>query len=1414
MQLLTALATATMGQTLVRSASTSYSTTATNSLETDAGSNTTSPVLRAAVSSELKAWNRTVHGPDTKTNCAIFAQGVADQYNPGGFCPAAALRPVAEETKARYTVIAGGGDGAGMSARVTIASLSAFYGCDATYFDPNEKGPNQHARIVQVALSTDKSTRDAQLERLRSSIDQKDFEIVCEKWPETDSRHLRDGRNGEREQQGVLFHAVIRPKESSVFKETAKKVGAIISTFNIQEKRRNLSESNYHPAVIFGVSKDQIICKSFKGDSIPEVFTFLKELKVVDLFFHGREATNTGPQLLSMHPMTEVVATSLEGDTQLEEIILKHNGEINNIKSLRLLLSNNDTFKDFISWKESESSVALFDVLNNFSDTAIITKYIAFCVWKGESVVDVLRRVFVPDRVGQNGSFIAEGPAFIVIKEGSGKVFIARDPQGQRPGNLEVARDKNGDIIAYKLGSIPGIKTPLDEQQNFKWEMLDLPLGQICELSPVKENGKTVKFEFKGYDPIEKTDLETSKEDLTVDCSSRTDLAPSQRLDKSAMDLAVKVAMGDQSLSGTDPKLCTAGITNTASSPGINVAHPKQLWHLGNGAYTEFNPIVSHDRMDAHILKEPGCTTINCTVPPHISKEMIDTQSGLDAVMDQIVAQCEEAVDNGATTLHLDFIDGANIPLFPRELLVYKISTMIVQKGFDGFSDPSRKVNLIASTHMKNHAQDAYTLMAAGLDAVYFPHMTGSKYQSYKEALIEQRQELMTLSMRAGITRLSQLSRSGLYYYQYVPELAEQQYVVNRGGYRFGLYDALSNAQETMLGVASDRGTNRLSPVQRMNPELAMLMKQEGPKAKEVAERRLAYATHSPTIMVPTEHSSLKKTVVVFGAGAAGVSAIEALDPNLYNIIWVESDELNRGGNAKMVSGDHRTMYEGLQRRAQACLERDDVAYCGGLRRSAREALLKNADKVIDCRGSSPVAPPEHFVSVKAFLGVAYAGAEALSNEYRDFPIQFKEERKYKGVFFLGHGETCFDAVKAYFGEDPRSEQPSRMFGRWKNRFVGHALFLTSRGLPESTKWGPSQYHEINEIAQRHNAGELRLFASKKESLPSDLQQYWHPLLKNEHGVFDLPTDGVNVLFETSVGDYHPETGNVDLESQGNGVTLPYIGLCVQGYDPVKQNPPIGDQHGWATGKSSSMAGIAASTETYVPEFDLGHLSIEERRDRLSIIGDILNKSRYVGNALQLAVVKRLIEDPDVSDTELVEILSKRPSEDAKKLEEGAAQEDVPGDSAAKSYDHLFEGIEALDGKMPIILENPDGDAEVVIADYSPDDTVLTTIARQFKFSIAEELSCRGEGSCSECTTIFSRAKRIPTITGRESALVMDFAKKHGTEGSKKVQARTSCQILARPTVVASGSFLGRLIGSKRGLHTAATAISWARRIR
>ena len=74
-----------------------------------------------------------------------------------------------------------------------------------------------------------------------------------------------------------------------------------------------------------------------------------------------------------------------------------------------------------------------------------------------------------------------------------------------------------------------------------------------------------------------------------------------------------------------------------------------------------------------------------------------------------------------------------------------------------------KRVNLIVTTHALQHAQDAFTLINMGADFVYHPHFEGD---SYMDDITTLRNSLMTLAMRSGVSRLSQLKNAGLIHYE------------------------------------------------------------------------------------------------------------------------------------------------------------------------------------------------------------------------------------------------------------------------------------------------------------------------------------------------------------------------------------------------------------------------------------------------------------------------------------------------------------------------------------------------------------------------------------------------------------------------------------------------------------------------
>ena len=97
----------------------------------------------------------------------------------------------------------------------------------------------------------------------------------------------------------------------------------------------------------------------------------------------------------------------------------------------------------------------------------------------------------------------------------------------------------------------------------------------------------------------------------------------------------------------------------------------------------------------------------------------------LNAQFDRVLNQVEDQIKEGKRSIEISFIYGANIPLFPRELLISNISDLLSQHGKDGISNPQDKVNIIVTTHSTINAQDAYTIMSAGYYFIYNPHLTG-----------------------------------------------------------------------------------------------------------------------------------------------------------------------------------------------------------------------------------------------------------------------------------------------------------------------------------------------------------------------------------------------------------------------------------------------------------------------------------------------------------------------------------------------------------------------------------------------------------------------------------------------------------------------------------------------------------------
>ena len=170
--------------------------------------------------------------------------------------------------------------------------------------------------------------------------------------------------------------------------------------------------------LLFLVLHNVIVCKSFQGIH-GKLFPFLHKLNATDLFFHGREATNTAPLRGSIHPTPEIT--------------IKHNGEINNIKGLRRSLAQNPEFIKFIGW--TGSKVELADTIGQYSDTAMLSLYVAFKKTQGMETGDILRALFLPDAAEISLGFVAEGPAFVLVRDGK-STYIVNDAQAQRPIKL------------------------------------------------------------------------------------------------------------------------------------------------------------------------------------------------------------------------------------------------------------------------------------------------------------------------------------------------------------------------------------------------------------------------------------------------------------------------------------------------------------------------------------------------------------------------------------------------------------------------------------------------------------------------------------------------------------------------------------------------------------------------------------------------------------------------------------------------------------------------------------------------------------------------------------------------------------------------------------------------------------------
>ncbi|MEK9727107.1 MAG: hypothetical protein VW397_03245, partial [Candidatus Margulisiibacteriota bacterium] len=1130
----------------------------------------------------------------------------------------------------------------------------------------------------------------------------------------------------------------------------------LILQFNLHQKSIDCTEKGYSPASIDAITRQRIVCKSFKGDSITEMFPFLKNIKTTDLRFHGREATNKGPARFSIHPTADMN--------------IMHNGEINNIKSLRIYLSGSSEFRDFLNW---QGSATMEEVLNQFSDTAIFSMVLSFQFCQGHSIADVLCKTFQPNGISYTQGFVAEGPATIMISHGN-EFFLVNDSQGQRPAYLDVIKNEMGQIIAYRVGSVAGIDTPLTG----RWEKVHVTPGVVKKITSKKDGeGKIMYFDMIDLAPVQHKPsfgLPLFEQDQY---SSLPKLDQSSRLHRALEDHAVKVAMGTQRLPGPYAKLCTAGITNTSNSLGIDPSHSDVLFHLGENTIP-LNPVLTHTEYD-FLTNEGRAHVIHATLDASMANQMISSGQGVDEYISAILHKVESAIKNGVQTIDLRFIQNGNIPFFPRELLVNRISKLISNLGGDGLSD-TQKVNLIVTTHALQHAQDAFTLINMGADFVYHPHFEGD---SYMDDIATLRNSLMTLAMRSGISRLSQLKNAGLIHYEGMQTLASLLGVPNMGGEQFSLVDSLKYSFMQLRGVASDLGTKHDSDNQMLTMADALLMQNDATQA-EFNRRNLVHHVY-PVQLMPTEQTNLKPMIVVFGSGPAGISYIEQLPQNHYRVILVERKQIQRGGNARYIAGNHDSMYQSFNNRFQGVLDRSDVQYFGGARETARNELLKLADHVVDARGSvREVFQEPYRLSARDFLDIAYE-PHISPDKVMDVPMHFKQKREFPGVLIQGVGNVAWDVLQALLCNDKRAETPSRLYEKWLTQFPNMPIYIMARRGPESLIWKKEWVHQLGQLDQP-----FRIFASETSQLDDEFQPY----LQSFEGEF--PSDGINLIFnaEPLKDGYNESTGQLDIHFGKSSTVLPFIGTHIQGFVPQLSPPPFETDKpvtklGWSDG-SGSMADIMLLAETIENPTYIGFGSANERLKNAAKLDDLAEKYPYINNATQIEILKALGQDRAISDHELTKIIVSKRSAD---YSDSIAQSAVASkDDAVPSTD-----VEAVLSKPleegHIKVFSPDGEQ---LIDIKGDlkKSVLKTLAEDLSFSIESNFDCGGGGTCSQCAAAV-KAHKLPNPKPSEKALTKPVQDELGTK-----QVFLMCQLCNTDTAnVVAGSHLLDIITTNKG---------------
>ena len=159
---------------------------------------------------------------------------------------------------------------------------------------------------------------------------------------------------------------------------------------------------------------------------------------------------------------------------------------------------------------------------------------------------------------------------------------------------------------------------------------------------------------------------------------------------------------------------------------GIDPSHPDVLFYMGSKTIPI--PILTHSEHQ-FVTTEGEASVIDATLDQDTVNQMIASEKGLDEVISAVLRQVKKVISDGAQTIDLRFLNNDRIPIFPRELLVNRVSKLISNLGGDGFTD-SKKINLIVTTHTIQHAQDTFALINMEADFVYHPHIQTDTYDN------------------------------------------------------------------------------------------------------------------------------------------------------------------------------------------------------------------------------------------------------------------------------------------------------------------------------------------------------------------------------------------------------------------------------------------------------------------------------------------------------------------------------------------------------------------------------------------------------------------------------------------------------------------------------------------------------------